>query len=140
MRSSTENFISCLEKNEALTPFGSILVPLTIHDEEENDEEIGNGYVNEKLTKKNLINSDQMLSSVGITDLDKIVRRRDRFEPAGKLSQKTFSTRKQNYSLDFLLSRAEVDNSKKIPINWKELGALYPEICFSGKVNRLIFN
>jgi hypothetical protein len=50
------------------------------------------------------------------------------------LERRTSSSEKRVYSLDFLLARAEVESSKKLPLNWKELSAAYPNICFCGKV------
>ena len=38
------------------------------------------------------------------------------------------------YTVDFLLSRANVNDSKKMPENWRELNEKYPNVCFYGKV------
>ena len=43
--------------------------------------------------------------------------------------------RKHQYSIDFLLLRADVPSSKQLPSNWKELNDKYPLVCFCGKVS-----
>lgn len=127
IRSSTENSISCLANVNNSAPFGSHLVPLTIHDklDEENDEF---AHIDEK-TNSTL--SSASFSSMEINDLDRMANKRDQ---AGSSQQNTPSSKKYVYSLDFLLSRAEADSSRTMPSNWKELSAMYPNICFSGKV------
>ena len=45
--------------------------------------------------------------------------------------------RKHQYSIDFLLLRADVPSSKQLPSNWKELNEKYPLVCFCGKVSNL---
>lgn len=127
IRSSTENSISCLVNVNNSAPFCSHLVPLTIHDKlnEETDEF---AHVDEK-TNSTL--SSASFSSIEINDLDKMANKRDQ---AGFSEQNTPSSKKYVYSLDFLLSRAEADSSRTMPSNWKELSAMYPNICFSGKV------
>ncbi|CAF1000181.1 unnamed protein product [Brachionus calyciflorus] len=41
---------------------------------------------------------------------------------------------KKRYTKDFLLTRSAMDESKKLPKNWKELNLMYPNICFVGTV------
>lgn len=124
-RSSTENFISSLAQSSA--PFGSILAPITVNDEEEESEAFcENGRDGEQLA------TPAMLT----TDLDVVARNRD--QEKHEYSEKNVddsASSKRVYSLDFLLSRADVQNSKTMPENWRQLSALYPNVCFSGKVD-----
>ena len=128
MRSSTENFISSLANSSA--PFGSILAPLSIHDRLDEEDELK--YKEKATTTRN--NIDTLIMSPK-SDLDIIAKRRDRLANSQQGNgNKVSSSNKHVYSLDFLLSRAEVENSKTMPTNWRDLSFLYPNICFSGKV------
>lgn len=131
MRSSTENFISSLARANLSAPFSSILVPLTIHDrldEEDDHETTSNAKPSKTLANHTLS------ATASRNDLDIIAKRQDRLSSTASQQLKPVSSQKHVYSLDFLLSRAEVESAKKMPNNWRELSSLYPNICFSGKV------
>lgn len=114
-RSSTENVISSLQsKNSFTSPF-SVLLPQTLPLKEEL---ISNKTMHPILESDKDDETDENLSqSVSIVN---------------EANKKP--TKKYRYSLDFLLLRADMPDSKRLPNNWKELNEKYPLICFCGKV------
>lgn len=105
-RSCTDNSIASIESSN---PFGSILSPFL----EENSNE------NQKDNKEtNLFNRNIQKTFYS----NEIKNLKEKIEI------------KKRYTLDFLLSRSIVAESKKIPKNWKELNVIYPNICFLGTV------
>ena len=51
-----------------------------------------------------------------------------------KSNDLNMNQKRHRYSVDFLLQRSDVPNSKKFPPNWKNLNEKFPAICFCGKV------
>lgn len=103
-RSSTEHSISSINSTSN-TPFSSILSPFS-----------------EETLSVDKFNEPSLLSKTN----DKKLQVKEE-ESVKK------ETRKR-YNLDFLLARSTVDESKKLPKNWKELNLMYPNICFVGTV------
>ena len=122
VRSSTENFINSLERANSSTPFGSILAPLAPISKLDEEEQITTATTT--VEDKN----DQKEVTVK-TDLDRVLEKKNTIKKRSKNE-----IGKHLYSLDFLLSRANCESSKQMPLNWRELNELHPNVCFSGKV------
>ena len=106
-RSSTEHSISSINSVSTSTPFSSILSPFA---------EETHSLVN--------YNEPSLLTRTA----DKKIQTKEEEKKGAKKE-----TRKR-YNIDFLLARSTVDESKKLPKNWKELNLMYPNICFVGTV------
>jgi hypothetical protein len=144
-RSSTENFISSLNETGS-SPFGSFLQPLTttttfkkpsreIREEEEDEEDEERDYENVAFERsRGVKNFDQSAAR-------RVAASRETTSPVVVVGNSGGGNRISNrnakkvYNVEFLLARADVESSKKLPANWKELSALYPNICFCGKVS-----
>lgn len=114
-RSSTENVISSLQsKNSSTSPF-SVLLPQTLPLKEDI---ISNKIMHPILESDRDDEADENLSQIASV--------------VNEANKKP--TKKYRYSLDFLLLRADMPDSKRLPNNWKELNEKYPLICFCGKV------
>lgn len=109
-RSCTENSIGCGVSSS--NPFGSILTPFR----EENSIEISKKMSNDQ--EMNLSNNQINSHS----SIEEQARKENRHST------------KQRYTLDFLLARSTMPESKKLPRNWKQLNVMYPNICFVGTV------
>lgn len=110
-RSSTETQISSLQKAKHFSPF-SVLLPLTT---ETVMNEIASPLSPVKLLKDKVILEE-------VTTIKETVENTDQ------------NAASKRYSKDFLLLRADVPASKKLPVNWNSLNEIFPSICFCGKV------
>lgn len=105
-RSCTENSISSISANS--NPFSSILIPFSEEHRNECD-----------IFHKEMNLSTNQLKTCSLNEM------------TARLENKES---KKRYTLDFLLTRSTVAESKKLPRNWKELNIMYPNICFVGTV------
>ena len=111
-RSSTEALISSLQKAtaQATSPFSSLLLPIR-------SDPVATSPANKSVIP------EEMAESCSAAD----------FNNNNSNEEKT--KQRQKYSVDFLLLRSDVPNSKKLPSNWKALNEKFPTICFCGKVS-----
>lgn len=109
-RSSTDTQISSLQQSKTVStsPF-SVLLPLS----PKSSDSLKN--------PNNIILEEERLNEVDANN--------------NEIKNNT-TENKHRYSVDFLLLRSDMPNSKKLPSNWKELNEIFPSICFCGKVSK----
>lgn len=105
-RSSTDTQISSLQQSKTVSPFSNML-PVS--------------------PKSSSISNNVIIEEERPVDANN-----------NEITESTITTKKSEnkhrYSVDFLLLRSDMANSKKLPSNWKELNEIFPSICFCGKV------
>lgn len=116
-RSSTETLISSLQQHKSKSPFSSVLLPLQTSPPK-------NSVISEEaaadVTDPALVEAPEMNIDVNNNSENGNGDERKR--------------KRHKYSVDFLLLRSDVPNSKKLPSSWKALNEKFPGICFCGKV------